>query len=81
MREMTASLDAILGDFKTLESHDRSGRTGPKDRRCVTIWMTPEDKARYDRLQELSKGTGRKFSNVAREAILALIDLAEDRAS
>lgn len=77
MREKP-TLEAFLGDFRPVEGKNDQGQKG---RRCVTIWLTPEDKARYDRLQEMSKGTGRKFSDVARKTLQALIDLAEQRAS
>lgn len=78
MRETSQSLEAILGDFKTVET---GGTHGIKERECVTLWITPEDKARYDRLQEMTKGTGRRFSDIARKAFLTLLDLAEERAS
>lgn len=43
----------------------------------VTIWLSTEAKVKYDQLQ---KQTRRKFSKKAREALLALIDMAEARA-
>lgn len=72
MREKT--LTDILGDFTpTPPDPDERVRTGG----CVTIWLPAKAKARYDRLQENS---GRRFSKKAREAILALMDIAEERA-
>jgi hypothetical protein len=47
---------------------------------AVTIWLDAEAKARYDRLQEMSKHRGRRFSDVARETLKALIDVAESKA-
>lgn len=43
----------------------------------VSIWLNGEDKARYDRLQAESKRSKKRFSAVAREAILALMAAAE----
>jgi hypothetical protein len=73
MREKL-SLEGILADFTMKDA----GMLGPKGRQAVTIWLTPEDHARYERLQSMSK---KRFSKKAREALLALIDLAEARAS
>lgn len=66
------SLKEILGDFNPSVSAQPDSRA----RHAVTIWLSPEDKARYDRLQEMSR---REFSKKAREALRALITLAEDR--
>jgi hypothetical protein len=68
------SLGAILGDFGPAKSRDRAAQ---RNRLCVTLWLTPEDKARYDRLQELSD---KAFAQKARETLLALISLAEEKA-
>lgn len=76
MREK--SLDKILGDFKPSEASKQSGTS---ERRAVTIWLKPDEKARYDRLQQLSKSGDRRFSDITRETMLALIELAESRAS
>lgn len=68
------SLEEILGDF-----NPKGGReAGSKNRQPVTIWMSPENKARYDRLQ---KGSGGQFIGKVRQAVLSLIDLAESRIS
>lgn len=69
MRE-TVSLERILEDF----GHNVSGKAA--DRRPITLWLLPEDKARYDRLQKASR---REFCKKAREALLALMALAEDK--
>lgn len=66
-------LDDILGDFTTAGGPTKSGLNGG----TVTIWLSAEDKARYDRLQEQSN---RRFSKKAREALILLMDLAEQRA-
>lgn len=70
-----ANLDLkdILGDLevKEVESDWRS-------RSPITIWVPAEEKARYTRLQA---STRRQFGKKAREALLALIDLAEEQAS
>lgn len=73
MRE-NMSLREILGDFNPTGQIKSDSRS----RHAVTIWLSPEDKARYDRLQAAS---GRGFSKKAREALMALIALAEARAS
>lgn len=72
MRRETPSFEAILEDFSPNE-HARSGAVG---RGCITVWLTPGDKARYDRLQERSR---RDFGKRARAALLALMDLAESK--
>lgn len=78
MKDAKQSLETILGDFK-LGGSDQP--VGSQNRRCITLWLRSEDKARYDRLQEMSRGSSRKFSDVTREALLMLIELAETRAS
>lgn len=74
MAQKELSIEDILGDFDVTKPVTNSGLTGG----TVTIWLSSEDKARYDRLQERS---GRKFSKKAREVLIALIDIAESRAS
>ena len=69
------SLNDILADFSVMTSEDEKRL---KERKPVTIWLSAEAKARYDRLQEKS---GRKFGKKAREALLMLIDSAEARVS
>lgn len=71
MREKT--IEDLLGDFRPVQSANRSTLTGG----TVTIWLSAEDKARYDRLQEMS---GRKFSKKVREVLMAIIERAEQRA-
>ena len=68
----TISMDEILGDFNPKEKARGSNLKGG----TVTIWLSPEDKARYNQLQECSGG---RFSKKAREALLALIAAAEAR--
>lgn len=69
------SLDDILGDFNPSEigygSNLKSGAP-------IAVWLTAEDKARYDRLQKVS---GRRFCKKIRELIRAAMDVAETRAS
>jgi cytidylate kinase len=67
MRETT--INEILGNFGSVESTD-----GARLKSSVTIWLTADAKARYDRLQEKS---GRQFAKKARETLIALIELAE----
>lgn len=71
MREKT--LSDILGDFLPAEDGKKESvkSGGP-----VTIWLPASAKVRYDRLQESS---GRRFGKKAREALIALIDIAETR--
>jgi hypothetical protein len=66
------SLDDILGDCFEGDARGRS-----KGRQPVTFWLTPEEKALYDELQEMS---GRKFSKKARDAVLTLMEHAKARA-
>lgn len=72
--EKDQSLDEILADFDPKESgstkQNLKGGT-------VTIWLSPEDKARYDRLQQLSD---RRFITKVREIVRAAISKAEKRA-
>jgi hypothetical protein len=63
------SLDDILGDC-----FENTARGRSKGRLPVTFWLTPEEKALYDHLQEMS---GRQFSKKAREAVLALMERAK----
>lgn len=72
MREQ--SLDAILGSFdlnEAISGCDLKGGT-------VTIWLSPEYKAKYDRLQEVSQ---RRFVKKLRELVQLAIDKTEARAS
>lgn len=66
-----ASLKDILEDFSPA-----ANTVTARARRPVTIWLSPEDKARYDRLQDMS---GRGFSKKLREIFRAALDVAEDR--
>jgi hypothetical protein len=68
--------DEILEGFDPKADEVEPLRSGG----AVTIWLDAGAKARYDRLQEMSKKRGRRFSDVARETLKALIDLAEKRA-
>jgi hypothetical protein len=69
------SLDEILADFNPTRSDQPSRLTGGT---TITIWVSPEDKARWNRLQRMS---GRRFAKKARELLLAAIELAEAKAS
>jgi hypothetical protein len=68
---MAKSLDAILGDFNPNES---ISRVSVKSGGPVTIWLTAEYKAKYDRLQEKSH---KRFCKKVRELIQAAIDHCE----
>lgn len=72
MRAMT--LEKILADLPINDGEE----TRLISRSCVTIWLSPEEKASYDRLQ---RKTGRRFSKSAKAALVALIELAEAKAS
>lgn len=72
-RVKETSLDEILGEFDPGETTRTTGLTGGS----VTIWLSAEDKARYDRIQE---STGRRFSKKLRELVLAAMDVTEARA-
>lgn len=67
------SLDEILGDF---ESKQSSSGQSVKAGGPVCIWMAPDLKSRYDRLQEVSGG---KFSKKLREIMAAAIEVAESK--
>lgn len=72
MREKTISaLDEFLGDFNMSEPEaEPSLKMGAP----ITIWLPAEDKARYDKLQKLSR---RRFSKKAREVLQALMEAVE----
>ena len=67
----------LFSDFN-VTSIDSARRKAPKERASVTIWLTPEAKARFDRLQQVSH---RRFGKKVREMILAALDQAEKLAS
>jgi hypothetical protein len=72
----SVSLDAILGDFGTAEPEHKNDLDA-----SVTIWIPANYKARFQALQSKTRGkNGRKFSAIARDTLLALIELAEKRA-
>ncbi len=60
------SLDAILEDFVV-----GADMPDPTTRKALTIWLSPEHKERYDRIQRAS---GRRFCDKVRELIIAAID-------
>jgi hypothetical protein len=64
-------IEDLLSDFTVAETQSEARLS---DGGTVTIWLLPEDKARYDRLQQMSK---RKFGRKARQILLAAIDQAE----
>jgi hypothetical protein len=77
MKMKAMDLDKVLEGFDpNTPAHETVRSGGP-----VTIWLPRGFKARYDKLQEVSKGRGRRFSDVSREALMKLIELAETRAS
>jgi hypothetical protein len=72
-------LDKTLNDFLAeLGPMDAKKNKSVSSRSSVTFWLPPDIKSRYDRLQEIS---GRRFGKSVREALLALIGLAEARAA
>lgn len=66
------TINDLLGDFNLAADKEKGLTNG----RTVTIWVSPDVKARYDRLQEKS---GRQFSKKAREVLITLIEAAEAR--
>lgn len=68
------ALQEILRDFDREESavEGDSKRKAP-----LTIWLSIDDKARYDRLQKTS---GRKFGKKLREVIQAALDYVDKSA-
>lgn len=73
MKEITIS--GFLSDFG---QDDRGTEFGSKLNEIVTIRLTPDAKARYDKLQQKSR---KKFGKKAREVLLALIEAAEARSA
>lgn len=71
MGTMKDKISNILEDLEV--THE--GDTTPKNRQCVTIWLSSEMKEKYDRLQELS---GKQFSKKAREILIVAINQADD---
>lgn len=65
------SLEGILADFDP-----KDPTSDPHHRRPVTLWLPPEEKDRYDRLQKLSH---KRFGQKAREALIALMAVAEKK--
>ncbi len=72
---MKDSLDKILDEFEPAETTERGKFKlgGP-----VTIWLTPEYKAKYDKIQKVSS---RRFCAKLRELVHAAIDMTEAKAS
>lgn len=79
MREETRtaepSLDEILSTFDPKETSPKSRLTGGTS---ITLWVSPEDKERFNQLQ---LKTNRRFGKKARELLLAAMEIAEARAS
>lgn len=67
------TVEDLLGDFGLIPPE---GTKSLKEGRPVTIWLPTEAKTKYDRLQEKSK---RLFGKKAREVLIKLIQLAEER--
>ena len=65
MSEPAKSLDAILESFEA-----DVFQPDPSARKALTIWLTPADKERYDRIQ---KRSGRRFCDKLRELVVAAI--------
>ncbi len=78
MSDAKKSMNDVLKDFKPTSASEREKK---RDRKPVTIWLSPEAKARYDRLQESTRGSDKRFSAIAREALQMLIEQAEKVAS
>ena len=74
MREK--SLDARLGSFDLSECVDRTDSRSRGG--TVTVWLSPDYKAKYNRLQLASQG---RFSKTLREIVKAAIDRAEAQAA
>lgn len=68
------SLDEILGDFNPTATEKSNLKEGGP----VTIWLTPDYKARYDQLQAKS---GKKFIKKLREIVRVAIDVTEAKVS
>lgn len=73
--EKTTTLQGIMADFSETELEPEEGGS-VKSGAPITIWLPREAKESYDRLQ---KNSGRRFSKKARQAVLALIAIAERR--
>ena len=69
---MERSLDDILDSLDTTGERSHTGERGA----CITFWVTPEAKAKYDRIQQT---TGRKFHKTAKELLLTAIRRAESK--
>lgn len=67
------SLNHFLTD---LEFTDPKSKPSPRSRRPITIQVSQEVHARWERLQA---STGKKFGKKARELLMALMDAAESR--
>lgn len=72
----TNDLDEILDGFNPGAQKSEIKAGG-----AITVWLPKSDKARYEKLQEMSKGSDKRFSEVVRAAICALIARAESKAS
>jgi hypothetical protein len=68
-------VEDLLGDFSPTP---RDEFKTFKEGRPVTIWIPADSKAKYDKLQAKS---GRRFGKKAREILIELIGLAEERIS
>lgn len=66
-----AKIGELLGDFLAA-----SGGANKSKDRPVTLWLPPEVKASYDKLQEKSD---RRFGKKAREIFIELITVAEQK--
>ena len=65
------TISELLGDFSATPAKDKQSLKG---RGPVTIWLPPDAKERYDRLQMKS---GKTFSKKVRELLLVMIEKAE----
>lgn len=68
------SLDEILKSFNADEPNQKEDLKGG----TITVWLSPDYKNRYSRIQARSQ---RKFIKKVRELIQAAIDITEPRAS
>jgi hypothetical protein len=71
---MKRTLDSILKDFDVSGKCDKAKPVGS----MIGVWLPDDYKARYDNLQTTS---GRRFSKKVREVIIAMIDMAQAKAS
>jgi hypothetical protein len=68
------AIEDLMKDFNPTELQPEHRSRGGKP---VTIWLSAETKARYDKIQKLSQ---RRFNQKLREIIEAALEVAEKKA-